>query len=59
MYQLAYISTFGLSVDEKDIADILEHSRANNRRDGINRHLDSRWNAVRSGAGGRPLQGAE
>ena len=35
MYQLAYISTFGLSVDEKDIADILKHSRANNRRDGI------------------------
>jgi hypothetical protein len=35
MYQLAYISTFGLSVGASDIAAILEKARAHNRRDEI------------------------
>jgi len=33
MYQLAYISTFGLSVGASDIAAILEKARTHNRRD--------------------------
>jgi hypothetical protein len=35
MYQLAYISTFGLDVGPQDISQILERSRANNKRKGI------------------------
>ena len=35
MLQLAFISTFGLSVTEKDITDILDRSRKNNRTDEI------------------------
>ena len=35
MYQLAYVSTFGLSVGAQAFAEILACSRANNRRDGV------------------------
>lgn len=33
MYQLVYVSAFGLQVRPSDVADILDASRRNNRRD--------------------------